>query len=134
MRPCSTTPAPVGNVCGAGFRTITARLWRRPELMVRRWLRGPGGNAGVVFLFDEVQFLSSAGLEALIAALHKVVQRRLPVTLVRAGLPRFPGSPVRHGRAKMPASLSGQQPIRNREASVGDRPLAWQWQQQRSAM
>ena len=27
----------------------------------------------------------------MIAGLHKVVQRRLPVTLVRAGLPQFPG-------------------------------------------
>lgn len=47
-------------------------------------------ETGVVFLFDEVQFLSSAELEALIAALHKVVQRQLPVTLVGAGLPQIP--------------------------------------------
>ena len=50
----------------------------------------PGNDTGVVFLFDEVQFLASAELEALIAALHKVVQRRLPVTLVGAGLPQIP--------------------------------------------
>src|SRR5829696_2628082 len=45
---------------------------------------------GVVFLFDEVQFLSLVELEALIAALHKTVQRQLPITLVGAGLPQLP--------------------------------------------
>jgi AAA ATPase domain len=45
---------------------------------------------GVVFLFDEVQFLKVPELEALIAALHKTVQRQLPITLVGAGLPQLP--------------------------------------------
>lgn len=45
---------------------------------------------GVVFLFDEIQFLRVAELEALIAALHKTVQRSLPITLVGAGLPQIP--------------------------------------------
>jgi hypothetical protein len=47
-------------------------------------------GVGVVFLFDEVQFLSAPELEALITALHMVVQRELPVTLVGAGLPQLP--------------------------------------------
>src|SRR4051794_8879629 len=47
-------------------------------------------EAGVVFLLDEVQYLTLAELEALIAALHKTVQRSLPVTLVGAGLPQLP--------------------------------------------
>ena len=47
-------------------------------------------ESGVVFLFDEVQFLSVVELEALIAALHKTVQRQLPITLVGAGLPQIP--------------------------------------------
>ena len=47
-------------------------------------------GTGVVFLFDEIQFLSLSELEALIAALHKCVQRALPVTLVAAGLPQIP--------------------------------------------
>jgi hypothetical protein len=47
-------------------------------------------GTGVVFLFDEIQFLSVPELEALIAALHKTVQRALPVTLVGAGLPQIP--------------------------------------------
>lgn len=45
---------------------------------------------GVVFLFDELQYLQVAELEALISALHKTVQRGLPVTLVGAGLPQIP--------------------------------------------
>lgn len=46
-------------------------------------------NKGVVLLFDEVQFLTKQQLEALISALHKTVQRALPVTLVGAGLPQI---------------------------------------------
>lgn len=45
---------------------------------------------GVVFILDEIQFLDLREFEALIAALHKTVQRRLPVTLVAAGLPQLP--------------------------------------------
>jgi type II secretory pathway predicted ATPase ExeA len=45
---------------------------------------------GVVFILDEVQFLNLREFEALIAALHKTVQRRLPITLVAAGLPQLP--------------------------------------------
>jgi hypothetical protein len=45
---------------------------------------------GVVFLFDELQYLQVEELEALITALHKTVQRSLPVTLVGAGLPQIP--------------------------------------------
>jgi hypothetical protein len=47
-------------------------------------------DSGVVFLIDEVHFLATAELEALIAALHKTVQRQLPITLVGAGLPQLP--------------------------------------------
>lgn len=42
-----------------------------------------------MLLFDEVQFFSRAQLEALIEALHKMVQRKLPITLVAAGLPQI---------------------------------------------
>jgi AAA ATPase domain len=47
-------------------------------------------DTGVLFLVDEVQFLTSPEFEALIAALHKTVQRQLPITLVGAGLPQLP--------------------------------------------
>lgn len=42
---------------------------------------------GVALLIDEVQFLTPGQLEALIMALHKTVQRSLPLTFVGAGLP-----------------------------------------------
>jgi len=44
---------------------------------------------GMVLLLDEIQFLNRAQLEALIQALHKMVQRKLPITLVGAGLPQI---------------------------------------------
>lgn len=47
-------------------------------------------ETGVVFLLDEVQFLATEELEALLAALHKIVQRELPVAIVGAGLPQLP--------------------------------------------
>lgn len=47
-------------------------------------------ETGVVFLFDEIQFLSPPEFEALITALHRTVQRALPITLAGAGLPQLP--------------------------------------------
>lgn len=44
---------------------------------------------GVVLLLDEVQFLSKPQIEAVIEALHKMVQRKLPITMVGAGLPQI---------------------------------------------
>jgi hypothetical protein len=43
---------------------------------------------GVALLIDEIQFLTRPQLEALIMALHKTVQRSLPIVLVGAGLPQ----------------------------------------------
>lgn len=44
---------------------------------------------GIVLLFDEIQFLGTTQLEALIQGLHKAVQRKLPLTMVGAGLPQI---------------------------------------------
>ncbi|MGL5829265.1 MAG: ATP-binding protein, partial [Angustibacter sp.] len=44
---------------------------------------------GVVLLLDEVQFLRASQLEAVIGAIHRLVQRSLPVTMVGAGLPQI---------------------------------------------
>lgn len=46
-------------------------------------------EAGLVLLLDEIQFLHKQQLEALVAALHKTVQRELPITMVGAGLPQI---------------------------------------------
>ncbi|MFT4232314.1 MAG: ATP-binding protein [Leucobacter sp.] len=44
---------------------------------------------GIVLSIDEVQFLRKEQLEALIQAIHKTVQRKLPITFVGAGLPQI---------------------------------------------
>lgn len=44
---------------------------------------------GLALLIDEVQFLKASQLEALIQAVHKTVQRKLPITFVGAGLPQI---------------------------------------------
>ena len=54
------------------------------------------GTALVMFI-DELQYVKEDELAALITALHRCGQRRLPVSLVGAGLPQLPG---RMGRAK----------------------------------
>lgn len=54
------------------------------------------GTALVLFI-DELQYVKEDELAALITAMHRCNQRRLPVGLVGAGLPQLPG---RMGRAK----------------------------------
>jgi len=56
-------------------------------------------SAGTVLILfiDELQYVEEEQLAALITALHRVAQRKLPVVLVGAGLPQLPG---RMGRAK----------------------------------
>lgn len=46
-------------------------------------------DRGLAILVDEVQFLSSKQLEAIIQAIHRTVQKQLPVTFVGAGLPQI---------------------------------------------
>jgi hypothetical protein len=54
------------------------------------------GTALVLFI-DELQYVEESELAALITALHRSAQRKLPVTLVGAGLPQLRG---KLGRAK----------------------------------
>jgi hypothetical protein len=48
------------------------------------------GGTGVVFLFDEVQFLRREHYEARVIALHRLGQKALPLAIVGAGLPLLP--------------------------------------------
>lgn len=48
-------------------------------------------GSAVAVLIDEVQYFTKKELGALIMAMHKVQQRRLPVVLLGAGLPILPG-------------------------------------------
>jgi hypothetical protein len=47
-------------------------------------------ETGVVYLLDEVQFIAKRELEALITAMQRAARKRLPVTVVGAGLPLIP--------------------------------------------
>lgn len=55
------------------------------------------GDTAVVLFIDELQYVKEPELAALITALHRAAQLRLPVTLVGAGLPQLRG---RMGKAK----------------------------------
>ncbi len=48
-------------------------------------------RSAVAILIDEIQYLSSSELNAIIMAMLKMQQRQLPVVLVAAGLPILPG-------------------------------------------
>ena len=54
-------------------------------------------GTALTLLVDELQYVDEQELAALITALHRTAQRRLPVVLVGAGLPQLRG---RMGRAK----------------------------------
>jgi hypothetical protein len=54
-------------------------------------------DSALVMFIDELQYVEEAQLAALITALHRCVQRKLPVGLVGAGLPQLRG---RMGEAK----------------------------------
>lgn len=54
-------------------------------------------GTGVILAIDELQYVPEPQLAALIAALHQVSQRQLPVTMLAAGLPQLLGQ---SGRAK----------------------------------
>ena len=54
-------------------------------------------DTALALFIDELQYVAAGELAALITALHRVSQRRLPITLVGAGLPQLRG---RMGNAK----------------------------------
>src|SRR5690606_37844842 len=54
-------------------------------------------ETALVLFIDELQYVQEDQLAALITALHRCAQRRLPVVLVGAGLPQLRGQ---MGRAK----------------------------------
>lgn len=56
-----------------------------------------GADTALALFIDELQYVEEDQLAALITALHRISQRRLPVVLVGAGLPQLRG---RMGRAK----------------------------------
>ena len=59
------------------------------ELLVAVGEAAAEHKTGLVLLLDEIQFLRREQLEAIVAAIHKTVQRELPITMVGAGLPQI---------------------------------------------
>ncbi|MFA7597376.1 MAG: ATP-binding protein [Novosphingobium sp.] len=62
-----------------------------PELIVALGEAAKAAGKPVVFLVDELQYLSNQEFSALIMAMHKINQRLLPVILIGAGLPQILG-------------------------------------------
>lgn len=60
-------------------------------------LAAKAANTALAIFIDELQYVEEAQLAALITAMHRTEQRRLPVVLVGAGLPQLRG---RMGNAK----------------------------------
>lgn len=67
--------------------TMTADL---TDLFLELGAAAKEKGRGVVFFLDEVQFVDEAHYRALISALHRANQKRLPVTAAAAGLPQIP--------------------------------------------
>ncbi|MEX0825362.1 MAG: ATP-binding protein [Acidimicrobiia bacterium] len=61
------------------------------ELLVATGEAGADRGLGVFIAVDEVQYLDSEELAALIVGIHRTTQLNLPVVLVGAGLPQLPG-------------------------------------------
>jgi len=62
-----------------------------PELMVSVGKAARAGDASVVILIDEIQYLTEEDLRALIVSFHMISQGGLPVVLFGAGLPQVAG-------------------------------------------
>lgn len=61
------------------------------DLLVATGEAAKDRSAGLLLAIDEVQYLESVELGALISAIHRTTQLSLPVVLVGAGLPQLPG-------------------------------------------
>ncbi len=59
------------------------------DLLVATAAAAASAKTGIVLLIDEVQYLTQEELSALIVALHRVSQKRLPIVLFGAGLPQL---------------------------------------------
>jgi hypothetical protein len=70
------------------------RHWRSPDLtdlLVAAGRAAAELDTGVLIAVDEVQYLQTEELGAVITAVHRTTQLDLPVVFVGAGLPQLPG-------------------------------------------
>jgi hypothetical protein len=68
-----------------------------PDLMEAVGAAAKSADTALVIFIDELQYVAENELAALITAMHRAAQRRLPIALVGAGLPQLRG---RMGEAK----------------------------------
>jgi hypothetical protein len=61
------------------------------DLLVTAGEAAADRDRGLLLAIDEIQYLSSDELGALIVAIHRTTQKNLPVVLVGTGLPQIPG-------------------------------------------
>ena len=75
-----------------GGRPLSADLLSEDftELLLAVGRAAEDAGRGVVFLFDEVQFLPASDWAPFVVGLHRVNQKSLPVTAVAVGLPSLP--------------------------------------------
>ena len=67
--------------------TVTADL---TDLFLELGAAAKENGRGVIFFLDEVQFADEMHYRALISALHRCNQKRLPISAAAAGLPQIP--------------------------------------------
>jgi hypothetical protein len=67
--------------------TLTADL---TDLFLQLGAAAQEKQRGVIFFLDEVQFADEVHYRALISALHRANQKRLPISAAAAGLPQIP--------------------------------------------
>lgn len=60
-----------------------------PEVLLATTEAAKAAGLGIALFIDEVQYLSLPDLAALIASVHKLVQKGLPFVLIGAGLPQL---------------------------------------------
>jgi hypothetical protein len=68
-----------------------------PDLLATVGVAAQKADTAAVLFIDELQYVEEDELAALITALHRCAQRKLPIVLVGAGLPQLRG---RMGKAK----------------------------------
>ena len=62
-----------------------------PELFVAVARAAAARGTGIALVIDEIQYLSSQDMSALIMGLHRVAQENLPLVMIAAGLPQVVG-------------------------------------------
>jgi hypothetical protein len=72
---------------GANEGTLTADL---TDLFLELGTTAQEKERGVVFFLDEIQFVDEGQYRAMISALHRANQKRMPISAAAAGLPQIP--------------------------------------------